>query len=162
MLELLSIERMVLESLARSKKNLTSLCIDTSLAPEVVEKVLQLLQEKDYVLFHSSTQNYQLNRSAIGTHLPPLQTVEMEDYLHSLGKMIKKNVLKENFLLKKIWTTSIQEMVLQNKINELKELLRKIESENSGETKSSLAEKKVFIIAQAPQGQLVREMLGEI
>lgn len=154
---LTSVERIVLESLARGGKDTKKIAFDTGLSFSISKATLSLLLMKNLVV--QSGPLYSLHRVQI-SRMRDMQNVEQKqvELKEIFGTLIRKDGNK--FKFKKIWLSTHDEILLDAHLEKLDRFLDEVSRKN--QIGKRVCDQKIFTYASGNYGRAVSEQLMDV
>ena len=162
MSNLLTLERMVIESLSRNKRGVKELSIDTGLSHSVLTNILPNLVMNNIVCYKQG--EYLLNRENKNQWLTQLRDRksiqgEVQDLLSSMiNEFFSNENSPDNFKLQKIYVTKQDEQVLNTLIGNMDNFVSELRVKNKNRCEF-LKEKRVVFWGQSSYENLINGIL---
>ena len=160
---LLTVERLVLESLGHGQSYGDDIQGDTGLDSKVLQKVLDLLIKRGIISYRDSRYSLNLeNKSEWMEQIKEKNAVKAE--VKELFASLVNDYYKQKWdgeaslCVKKIWPTSEQRMALLLKLNDIDNFIETIKRDETPCDKKT-KDKQVFIWGTSSYGRLINDML---
>lgn len=159
-MSLLSVERMVLESLSLSSKNLFELHIDTSLEFRVLKKILALLEEKKLIFKKNEYFSFNKEEFKKLNHKESVKDEVSELTEALVHSSLTRNKNESSINLQKVSIRKEDEGIFQALISNLDNFIKEQQERCKKEkTNGRLCEQRMFLWGHANYGSVVSETL---
>ena len=162
-MKLLFLERVILETLGRGKRELNKICQDCSVERNIVENILfKFFNEK---LILKNKEDFSLDFSKREDFLEEIKKKgnikeELKELLNYFLNIFINSENKVQFGLKKVWVEEKDEKMLELYLSKIDLLLKKAEASNkSNNGNKKLSLKKVIFWGYCEYGLLIKEAL---
>lgn len=162
-MELLLQERMIVESVARNKKSLNQIRLDTSLDLGVIKALSEELVQKGIILFID--EKYCLNREGSTSWLKEINSIsktknEIKEIFNASVELMEKD---NSISLKKVHLTEYEEKLLSIELKRVENFITEIQKERRGiRAKNRTKDMKVVYWGYSNYGEIVQEDLKSI
>jgi hypothetical protein len=155
--ELLMIERAVLESLSRKPQNLGELHDDTSLDYGLLNCLLGMLMQKNLIVYKQG--KYELGEKARSGVLNTPETIkgEIKELMASLLDNYLQKKAESSLKIRKVWMTQKEETIFNAQLKSLEMFLQGLGREKSKKTR----QQKCILWAYSDYESLLQENLRQ-
>jgi len=162
-MNLVFLERVVLEGLYYGKKSIDALSKESLINKEILEKIVHRFVKEDILSNREKMLEieYKKEKRAF-LEIKKIENIKNEikelfDYFINIYLMRRESL---KFGLKKVWLRKEEQNILEHHIFQINELLKKAESQNSKKNdKGYISMKKVFFWGYCDYRDLIREAL---